>query len=201
MTAAAVAVEREYLDYPEPSRLPAACDLGLWAARTHRRAEAERWASALGEYVDDVDIRRRSYAAACAPVIRAALDTTEGLRDLQRIAEFLREEPPGTLRHDLTRWNLFVADLYSDKGHPELALPLTARLGYVVEASAWLTPALIREGELSLITGDTARAAVAYASAARLLSAPEPEIAPFAEEVRLTAERLSAWVSRNPAPN
>ena len=200
-TTAARDVEREYAGYPEPSRLPAACDLGLWAARSQRRGEAERWASALGGYADDVAIRRRSYAAACAPVIRAALDTTEDLLDIQNIVEFLRDEPPGTLRHDLTRWNLFVADLYREKGHPEMALPLTTRLGYVVEASAWLTPALIREGELSLLTGDTARAAVAYARAARLLSAPEPEIEPFAEEVRLTAERLSDWVSRHSAQN
>ena len=201
LEAAVTDVQREYPDYQQASRLPAACGLGLWHAQRGEPSEAEQWASAMDAWHDDANLRMRSYALACPHVIRAALDAAENWPALRAIGVFLRDEPPGTLRHDITRWNLYVSDIYRDKGMPNLGLPMTTRLGYVVESSSWLTPALLREGKLSLLTGDTARAAVAYARVARLLSAPEPEIVPLAEDVRLTAERLLAWVSRGPRRN
>lgn len=87
-------------------------------------------------------------------------------------------EPEGLLRHDISRWNLYLARIYAERGYPELGLEFTTRLGFVVEASVWLTPALLLEAELSRAAGDGDRADRALARAARLMSHPEPGITP-----------------------
>jgi len=188
-TAATVAAEFD--QYPHDARLLAACDLGLWHAARGDAAEARRMAGLMAEWQNHPDVRFRTYAVACPTVIRGALDTTQALTGLREAAAYLGDEPAGVLRHDITRWSLYLADLLAARGQPALALPLTTRLGYVVEESAWLTPALIREADLSLVVGDTARAAVAYQRAARLLSDPGPELRAEADRVRRAAQRLS----------
>ncbi len=170
-----------------------ACGLG-------NPAEASRLADATARWLDHPNVRLRSYAVACPKVISAALDSATDLAGLRNVATYLGDEPAGVLRHDITRWNLYVADLLAERGKPALALPLTTRLGFVVEESAWLTPALLREAELSLAVGDTTRAALAYQRAARMLSDPEPALQSVAERVRRAAQTLGQATRRSTAP-
>jgi len=152
----------------------AACHLGTWHAMRGRAATADTLAQALHRWVEDPDVRRRGYARVCPVIIRALEDTSPNLAAADSV---LLSEPAGVLRADLTRWSLLVARAYRDRGHPDRGLPLTTRLGFIVEASGYQTPALLLEGELSLAVGDSARAARAYARAAAFLSDPEPTVA------------------------
>jgi len=193
-------VAAEFNRYDGDDRLVAACNLGLWHAAWGNPAEASQLADATARWLDHPNVRLRSYAVACPKVIRGALDTTKALVGLREVAAYLGDEPAGVLRHDITRWNLYVADLLAERGKPALALPLTSRLGFVVEESAWLTPALLREAELSLAVGDTTRAALAYQRAARMLSDPEPALQSVAERVRRAAQTLGQATRRSTAP-
>jgi hypothetical protein len=129
-------------------------------------------------------------------VIRALSDTSAGLRVMSLADSILLSEPAGTLRNDLTRWSLLLARAYADRGRPDLGLPLTTRLGFMVEGSAYQTPALLLEGELSLSVGDSARAARAYSLAAAFLSHPEPAIGTATRQVPELARRLALAVCR-----
>lgn len=193
---AARAVAAELQSFHGGARLAAACNLGLWEAGWGDPTAARRLAESVADWQRHPNLRWRSYAMVCARVIAAALDTSENLAGLKRVADYLGDEPAGVLRHDLTRWNLYVADLLASRGQPALALPLTTRLGFLVEESPWLTPALLREAELSLAVGDTARAAAAYGRAARLLSDPEPALQATAERVRRAARTLGRAARR-----
>ncbi|HSM16627.1 MAG TPA: hypothetical protein VK845_06455, partial [Gemmatimonadales bacterium] len=198
---AAAIVAAEFDGYDGDARLVASCDFGLWHAGRGEAGEASRLADTMAEWQDHPDVRIRSFAVACPEVIRAGLDSRENLAGLRQVADYLGNEPAGVLRHDITRWNLYVADLLAARGAPALALPLTTRLGFVVEGSAWLTPALLREAELSLVVGDTARAALAYQRAARFLSDPEPALQSEAERVRRAAQILDKATRRSTAPS
>jgi len=156
---AARVVEAEIDSYGGDARLLAACNLGLWEAAWGDRMKARRLAASMVHWQRHGSIRVQAYAVACPRVIYAALDTSADLAGLRQVADYLGDEPAGVFRHDLTRWNLYVADRLATRGRPALALPLTTRLGVLVEESAWLTPALLREAELSLATGDSVRAA------------------------------------------
>ena len=197
---AAATVAAEFNRYDGDDRLVAACNLGLWHAAWGNPAEASRRADATARWLGHPNVRLRSYAVACPKVISAALDRATDLAGLRNVATYLGDEPAGVLRHDITRWNLYVADLLAERGKPALALPLTTRLGFVVEESAWLTPALLREAELSLAVGDTTRAALAYQRAARMLSDPEPALQSVAERVRRAAQTLGQATRRSTAP-
>jgi hypothetical protein len=153
---------------------------------------ADSLARALNRWKDDTGERRKPIARTCPYVIRALHDTTAGLVALRQADSVLLSEPAGTLRSDLTRWNLLLARAYRDRGRPDLGLPLTTRLGFIVEESAYQTPALLLEGELSLATGDSARAARAYTLASDFLSAPDPALQAEADSVRTLARQLSA---------
>ncbi len=168
--AAGIDVEESYDRLDSRAQLPAACNLGLWHAAGGRSARATGMAHALETWFDDPNFRRRAYARVCPVVIRAALNTDDGLPALAAADSLLLAEPAGLLRHDITRWNLYLARIYADRGHPERGLPLTTRLGFLVEQSAWLTPALLLEAELSQAVGDTERTEQAMARASRLMS-------------------------------
>ena len=153
---------------------------------------ADSLARVLHRWKDDTALRRKPVARTCPYVIRALDDTTAGLVALRLADSVLLSEPAGTLRTDLTRWNLLLAQAYRDRGRPDLGLPLTTRLGFIVEGSAYQTPALLLEGELSRATGDSSRAARAYTLAAAFLSAPDAALQAEADSVRELAKRLSA---------
>ena len=179
-------------DLEPPEHLWAACHLGTWHALRGRANVADSLARALNRWKDDTGERRKPIARTCPYVIRALHDTTAGLVALRQADSVLLSEPAGTLRSDLTRWNLLLARAYRDRGRPDLGLPLTTRLGFIVEESAYQTPALLLEGELSLATGDSARAARAYTLASDFLSAPDPALQAEADSVRTLARQLSA---------
>lgn len=174
-----------------PAAVWGACHLGVWhAIRGHGR-EADSLAASLAGWVDTPGDRERAGAKVCPVVIRALHDSSPGLTRMRVADSVLRSEPAATLRTDLTRWNLLIARSYADRGHPELGLPMTTRLGFMVEGSAYQTAALMLEGELSLATGDSARAGRAYARAAKFLSDPEPGVQASADSVRALAATLA----------
>lgn len=174
--AAGIDVEESYDRLDSRAQLLAACNLGLWHAARSRSARATVMAHALESWFDDPNFRRRAYARVCPIVIRAALDTDDSLPALAAVDSLLLSEPAGLLRHDITRWNLYLARIYAERGHPERGLPLTTRLGFLAEASAWLTPVVLLEAELSKAAGDAERTEDALARTARLLSGPESEV-------------------------
>lgn len=167
------------------------CHLGAWHALNGRARLADSLANELSRWNEDPGLRRGPIARTCPHVIRALHDSTPDFRALRLADSLLLSEPAATLRIDLTRWNLLLARAYRDRGRPDLGLPLTTRLGFIVESSAYQTPALLLEGELSLATGDTARAARAYALAAAFLSAPAPALAASADSVAALSRELA----------
>jgi len=180
------------LDDLDPAdHLWAACHLGAWHAIRGRARIADSLAASLSRWAADTGLRPGPIARTCPSVIRGLHDTTAGLTSLRLADSVLRNEPAAILRTDLTRWNLLLARAYRDRGHPELGLPLTTRLGFIVESSSYQTPALLLEGELSLAAGDSVRAARAYARAAKFLTDPEPEVRASADSVGAVAAALS----------
>jgi len=174
-----------------PARLWAACHLGVWHALRGRPHEADRLARLLPEWAQDSDPQRAAAARTCPTVIGALSDTSAGLVRLRYADGVLRSEPAGAHRTDLTRWSLLLARAYADRGRPELGLPLTTRLGFIVLGSACQTPALLLEGELSLAVGDSARASRAYALAAAFLGDPEPRVAAATAGLAAKARQLA----------
>jgi len=168
-----------------------ACHLGVWRAMRGRGGEADSLAALLGRWADAPGERERAAVKVCPIMIRALRDSSPGLDGMRTADSVLLSEPAATLRTDLTRWNLLLARSYADRGHPELGLPMTTRLGFMVEGSAYQTAALMLEGELSLATGDSVRAARAYARAAKFLSDPEPGVRASADSVRALADALA----------
>jgi len=148
-------------------------------------------AARLARWRNDPALRERAGARTCPVVIRALHDSSAGLGLMRTADSVLRSEPAATNRTDLTRWNLLLARSYAERGHPELGLPLTTRLGFIVESSYYQTAALMLEGELSLATGDSVRAGRAYTRAAKFLTDPEPEVQASADSIRDLAAALS----------
>jgi hypothetical protein len=184
-------VEAHLPDLRPEDSLWAACHLGTWHAVRGRAVTADTLAGALHRWSRDPDNGRRGYARVCPVVIRALADTTPDLAALAMADSVLLSEPAGVLRADLTRWSLLVARAYRDREHPDRGLPLTTRLGFIVEGSPYQTPALLLEGELSLAVGDSVRAARAYARAATFLSDPEPALATDARDAAQRARTLA----------
>ena len=167
--------------------------LGTWHASGDGRSWPTAWPG-LHRWKDDTALRRKPVARTCPYVIRALDDTTAGLVALRladrRPAERTRGDPANRPDPMGPVAGVGLSGPRTTRPRP----PLTTRLGFIVEGSAYQTPALLLEGELSLATGDSARAARAYTLASAFLSKPDAALQAEADSVRTLADSLTASV-------
>lgn len=183
------------LDHDSTAHVGDACSLGLWHAAYGDSAAAARLTALLAGWRNHPNRRVRALAMTCTRVIDGALDRSPDRHVLRAAAEYLGDEPAVLSRAQITLWSLYLADQLAARGHLAEALSASARLGFIVEASPWLIPSLLRQAQWSLALGDSARAAKTYARAALLLSDPEPEFRELAQSVRDAARTLARAVS------